>query len=123
MDGDLVGGPTTTELAGACLVYRYSTGPSYRLEFTDKTVTFQLRTDPVVASRAGTLPYRARKLRDDLYLVHWLPPTRTVHVALVIDLARRKIHVSGLMPGRQEFFDMGEIEEMSLGELDTTEWP
>jgi hypothetical protein len=119
MDGDLIGGPTTTDLAGACLVYRYSTGPKFRLAFTNETVTFQLQTDPDTASPGGTLPYRARKLRDELYLVHWIPPSRTVHVALVIDLARREIHVSGLMPGRIEFFDVATIEEMSLGPRDT----
>jgi len=123
MDSDLVGGPATTELAGARFVYRYSTGPRYRLEFTDATVTFRLQTDPDKASPAGTLPYRARKLRDDLYLVHWMAASRTIHVALVIDLAQRKIHVSGLMPGRLEFFDMAEIEELSLGEPDTTGRP
>jgi hypothetical protein len=123
MQGDLIGGPATTELAGACFVYRYSTGRRYRLQFTDTAVTFQLRTDPDAASPAGTLPYRARKLRDDLYLVHWISPDRAVHTALVIDLARRTIHVSGVLPGNVEFFDAAEIEEMTLAERDTTGWP
>jgi hypothetical protein len=117
MDGDLVGGPATTELAGAYFVYRYSTGRKYRLEFTNKTVTFQLMMDPETAPPARTLAYRARKLRDDLFLVHWMPSDRSSHVALVIDLANHKIHVSGVLPGHVEFFDVGEIEEIKLREL------
>lgn len=116
MDTDLVGGPATTELAGAYFVYHYSTGRRYRLEFTNKTVTFQLQLDPETAPPARTLPYRARKLREDLYLVHWMAPDRTSHVALVIDLAQHKIHVSGVLPGRVEFFDVGEIDEIRLRE-------
>jgi phenolic acid decarboxylase len=120
MDGDLVGGPATTELAGARFVYRYSTGRRYRLDFTNRTVSFQLQMDPETAPPARTLAYRARKLRDDLYLVHWMPSDRTSHVTLVIDLAQHKVHVSGVLPGRVEFFDVGEIEEMTLGPQATT---
>jgi hypothetical protein len=120
MQGDMVGGPTTTELAGARLVYRYSSGRRYRVEFKKQTVTFQLQMDPETAPPAGTLPYRARKLREDLYLAHWISSDRSVHTALVIDVAQRKVHVSGVLPGRLEFFDVGEIEELILPERDPT---
>ena len=105
---DLVGGPSTTELAGTVLEYRYSTGNHYRMEFAEEGLGFQMLNDPAGVP-IGPLAYRARRLRAGLFLVCWIIKP-AVHVALVIDFAQRRVHVTAMMPPNQwEFFDIGEI--------------
>ncbi len=105
---DKIGGPTTDALDGLALEYRYSTGNHYRLSFGPAGVWFHLLGDVDEFPR-GPLPYRARELRDRMYLVSWIVRPG-IHVALVVDLDQSKIHVSAMMPPTQwEFFDIGEI--------------
>jgi hypothetical protein len=104
---DEIGGPTTDDLAGVTLEYTYETGRKYRLRFTNETVSFLLMSIPDQPER--TLLYRAREVAPKMYLVHWLVPGRVGHVSLVIDFERNIVHVSALMPGQVEFFDIATI--------------
>ncbi len=117
---DEIGGPSTKELKGLHLLYKYSSGREYQLDFDADTVTFLLHNDPNGkpgdVHTPGTMHYLARKIRDGLYLVHWLnrsPEMGNIHVALIVDLKRRLMHVSAIMPGGFELFDMAHFEEMS----------
>jgi hypothetical protein len=117
---DEIGGPSTKELKGLHLLYQYTSGREYQLDFDADTVTFLMHHDPHGTPgqvfTPGTMHYRARKLRDGLYLVHWLnrsPTMGNIHVALVIDLKQRLMHCSALMPGGFELFDMAHFESMS----------
>ncbi|MFG2525989.1 MoaF N-terminal domain-containing protein [Streptomyces sp. NPDC048527] len=113
---DRIGGPSTTELAGVVMEYRYSTGNHYRMEFAADRLTFHLLSDP--AGHTRTLPYRARKLHDDLFLVCWIVKPG-IHVALVVDFTRDRIHVTGMMPPNQwEFFDIGDILDVRRGDTE-----
>lgn len=106
---DEIGGGTTTDLDGSEFEYQYSTGRRYRLRFYDDRVTFQLLSRNAQPER--TLPYLAMKIREGQFLVHWMVPGRIGHVALVIDLETRLVHVAALMPGQQELFDQAGIEQ------------
>lgn len=110
MENDTIGGTLSAELAGSQFVYKYSSGRRYRLEFTAERVTFAHETEPGQWSPPGTVPYRARKLREGQFLVHWFGPGRTVHISLVIDLAERRVDVAALMPDKSEFFDSARFE-------------
>lgn len=104
---DKISGPSTTELAGTVVEYRYSTGNHYRMEFDAESLSFDhlVPAGPTI----GPLPYRARRLRDDLFLVCWIIKPG-VHVALIMDFASRQIHVTAMMPPNQwEFFDIAEV--------------
>lgn len=104
---DRIGGPSTTALAGTVLEYRYSTGNRYVMRFAEETLSF----DHVVPEgpTIGPLPYRARELRAELYLVTWIIKPG-VHVSLVVDFASGQVHVSAMMPPNQwEFFDVAEL--------------
>ncbi|WP_406236893.1 MoaF-related domain-containing protein [Nocardia sp. NBC_01009] len=105
---DLIGGPSTTELAGTVIEYRYTTGNHYRMTFTADNLGFVLLSDPN-RHAVDAIAYRARKLREDFYLVCWtLKPG--IHVALLLDFEQRQVHVTAMMPPNQwEFFDIGEI--------------
>jgi hypothetical protein len=114
-----IGGPTTKELAGLKLFYNYTTGKEYELTFDADTVTFLPHKDPHAAPGTkftpGSLHYLARRIRKDMYLVHWLvrsPTMGNIHVALLLDLAEKHVHVSALMPGGVEFFDIADIKSM-----------
>jgi hypothetical protein len=106
---DEIGGPATKELAGTRLLYEYSTGRKYELSFDPDNVTFLMVKDP--AAKPMSIAYRARKIRENLYMVHWLNREASIHVTLLLDLERGEVHVSALMPGRIEFFDLAKIEK------------
>ena len=117
--GDEIGGTATSYLDGKRLHYTYSQGREYLLTFDDGHVSFRMIKGPegTVAPDPGRpppalLPYRARQLRDGQYLVHWLVPGRVGHVSLVIDLVKKSIDVSALMPGQMEFFDAAQIHSV-----------
>jgi hypothetical protein len=49
-------------------------------------------------------------------MVHWLvrsPTMGNIHVTLLVDLQERHVHVSALMPGGQEFFDIADIQTIT----------
>ena len=115
-----IGGPSTRELAGLKIHYSYSTGREYELSFDADTVTFMPFKMPGEAPgtkyQPGTLHYLARRIRPQLYMVHWLvrsPTMGNIHVTLLVDLKERHVHVSALMPGAQEFFDIADIQTIS----------
>jgi hypothetical protein len=115
-----IGGPSTKEMAGLTIHYKYSVGREYQLSFDADTVTFlpfRIPGDaPGTKYEPGTLHYRARLIRPQLYMVHWLvrPPNGgNIHVTLLIDLKERHVHVSALMPGGLEFFDIADIQTIT----------
>jgi MoaF N-terminal domain len=107
---DEIGGPSTKELAGMTFLYEYSTGRKYQLTFDPDFVTFLMVKDP--AAKPMSIAYRARKIRQNLYMVHWLNREHSIHVTLLLDLEQRQVHVSALMPGGIEFFDIAQIEKI-----------
>lgn len=93
--------------------YTYSSGRAYQLKFYDDRVSFtQLEAGNIPTL---TVPYRARKISRDMFLVHWLVPGRIGHVSLILDLENKLIHASALMPGQMELFDGGPILDVKRG--------
>ena len=106
---DEIGGEQSSALDGTQVQYRYSTGASYRLTFADGGVVFQQLGGG--APPIGPLPYRARQLREEQVLVHWIVKPASIHVSLVIDFARQRIDAAAMMPpNRWEYFDTGVLE-------------
>lgn len=58
------------------------------------------------------MPYRARKLRENLYLAHWMIAGREGHITLVFDLDRKVVNCASLMPGKFELFESAQFEDM-----------
>ena len=106
---------SAVDLDGLVIEYTYSSGRAYELTFYDDRVTFAQLNTP--APRI-TLPYRARPLADQMYLVHWLVPGRIGHVSLIVDLESMRIHGSALMPGQMELFEEGPITSAAGGPLE-----
>lgn len=117
---DEIGGPMTKEMKGLHLLYKYTSGREYQLDFDADTVTFLLHHDPQAKPgevfTSATMHYMARKIRPQLYLVHWLnrsPDMGNIHVALIVDLKNRLMYASAIMPRGFELFDVAHVEELS----------
>jgi MoaF N-terminal domain len=105
---DKIGGPSTRELDGTVIEYRYTTGHHYRMNFAAAGITFT-QLDIPGGHTVGPIPYRARQLREDFFLVSWIIKPG-IHVSLILDFEQLRIHVSAMMPPNQwEFFDIGEL--------------
>lgn len=98
----------TKKLDGKTITYRYSSGRKYNIRFYDDRLTFKQPNNPKAPT--VTLGYYAQEMSDDIYLVHWLAPGYTGHVALVIDLNKKQLFGSALMPGQYQLFDSATIE-------------
>ena len=103
------GSAPPASIAGMRLVYRFDSGRTYRADYADETVHFQLLEPPQPDPPSETLAYTARTLRDGLFLVVWQDPA--FHTTFVVDLARREIHASALREGVGSFFATAEILE------------
>ncbi len=96
-------------LDGLEVEYTYDSGRAYRLKFYDDRVSFSQLDTPAPTL---TVPYLARPIKEDSYLVHWLVPGRIGHVALILDLDQKAIFASALMPGKMEMFQSGVISSV-----------
>ncbi len=52
----------------------------------------------------GGVDYRARKIREGLYMVHWIVNWE-IHVTLLLDFERNRTICGALMPGKTELWD------------------
>jgi hypothetical protein len=104
---DQIGGPYSKALDGHMIEYSYSSGRKYRLKFYDDRVTFEQLNNP--KAHKITLEYLCREIGEQQFLVHWLAPGYTGHVALIIDFKQNKIFGSALMPGNYQLFDVATI--------------
>ena len=59
----------------------------------------------VTTPPTGGVDYRARKIQEGLYLVHWIVNWQ-VHVALLLDFVNHRTICAALMPGKTELFDV-----------------
>jgi len=113
------GAPAThAALAGTELVYRFPLGRTYRARYTEEAVHFTL-LEPVQAEPpSATLAYRARRIRDGLFLVAWVGEPR-FHTTLLIDLPGRVLHASALRDGQHAFFETARI--VKIGRIDAAD--
>jgi hypothetical protein len=103
--------PLTRELAGTALTYRFPIGRVYRATYGAEQVRFEL-IEPVLAEApSATLPYVARRIRDEVYLVAWHGDPK-FHSTQLIDLEKRELHASALLEGERGFFETARIVEI-----------
>lgn len=120
------------ELDGVLLDYKYpgEKGPHYvvsihvdKLDFMspwpgEKAVQppppppVQTGSEPV-RPPVGGVEYRARKIQEGLYFVHWIV-NKQIHVALLFDFVNKKTIAGALMPGGWELWDIAEWDRWQL---------
>lgn len=119
------------DLEGLLLDYVYPSGLHYtvhikpdKLDFTSPWPGEQRRMPPppkpgmerkgpMVIPPAGGVDYRARKLREGLYEVHWIVESK-IHVALIFDFENKRTMAAALMPGQTEQFEEADWERWVL---------
>jgi hypothetical protein len=124
------GGATDTvgendDLVGFVADYVYPSGPAYVISFTKDKCDFsspwpgEKRKQPPPSKEPSKEPpkegtvrppsagvdYRARKIKDGLYLVHWIVNWE-IHVALLLDFEEKRTICAALMPGKSELWDV-----------------
>jgi len=119
------------DLDGVLLDYKYpgEKGPHYvvairpdKLDFmspwpgekaTQPPPSPPQREGQPVRPPSGGVEYRARKIQDGLYLVHWIV-NKQVHVALLFDFVNKKTICAALMPGAWELWDVAHWDRWQL---------
>ena len=79
-------------LAGNRIVYRFPNGRTYRADYGTDTIHFVLLEPLASPPPEKTMPYRARVLRKELFLVVW--DDDEFFTTFVVDLAERRLHAS-----------------------------
>lgn len=112
------------DLDGVMLDYKYpgEQGPHYVVSINTEKLDFFAAwpgeprlippTPPPLAEGEEALPppeggvdYRARKIQEGLYLVHWIV-MKKIHVALLFDFMNKQSICAALMPGQTELWDV-----------------
>lgn len=102
------GGGLTRELDGTSLVYEYTSGRKYSVEYGKETFSY-LRMDEPGRDWVRGVAYIARKIDTGLYLVNWYRPERVEYVTILIDLNRQVLYTSALLEGTDTHFDLARI--------------
>lgn len=119
------------DLAGVLLDYKYpgEKGPHYvvsikpdKLDFMSPWPGEPPRQPPPSPQREegqpvrpprGGVDYRARKIQEGLYLVHWIV-NKQIHVTLLLDFVNKKTIGAALMPGGWELWDVANWDRWQL---------
>lgn len=98
-------------LAGILLEYRFESGRRYQAFYAERAVSFELLEPLLAEPPKGTLPYRAKPIRDGLFLVSW----EEIEFAPVflIDLRAREIHTRARLENGESFFATAKIISLS----------
>ena len=107
-----IGGELTQELNGVSLVYEYTSGRKYTVQYSEKTFAY-LRMDEPGREWISGVPYIARKIDDNLYLVNWHRPERVEYVTILIDLDKQILYTSALLEGTDRHFDLANIVSLT----------
>ncbi len=121
------------DLDGVLLDYTYpgETGPHYVVSIKPDKLDFrspwpgethkrpppapvrQPGEPPRVTPPSGGVDYRARKIQEGLYFVHWIV-NKQIHVALLFDFVNKQTIAAALMPGAWELWDVAHWDRWIL---------
>jgi hypothetical protein len=99
----------TDDLIGFIVEYSYPSGPHYILSFKSGIVDFRSpwpgeKREPPKGPE-GDIYYKARKIKEGIYLVHWIVNWQA-HIALLFDFEEKRTICAALM-GKTELWDVG----------------
>ena len=98
-------------MVGRTFRYTYSSGLHFRISFDEKYAFFTVPRQSDGTWYIGR-PYQQREVRPGVFLVHWLVPGRTGHVALVFDIEQKQVDAAALLHDKSELFDRARLDEM-----------
>jgi len=99
-------------LNGKTLVFEYTNGWGFSLSFYDNMLKYQFRrnlTDPEsVGSRNQDIPYRSRKVGDNMYQIMWHESDIKDVVTMLINFNTDTLYAAGLLGYDEEAYEVFE---------------
>jgi hypothetical protein len=81
-------------LDGYSFNYQYQTGKAIHMEFYDGLGKYEWITGPGKGNGNQDIPYRSRKIGDDLYLINWHETGLKDYLTLVFDFKNMTVYSS-----------------------------
>ena len=110
-------------LDGYSLNFQYQTGSAIHLEFYDGKGKYEWITGPGKGNGNKDIPYRSRKIGDDVYLMNWHETGLKDYLTLVFDFKNMVVYSSVIIgyennPDRPKrtAFDGGIIDHLKRSE-------
>ncbi len=99
-------------LNGKTLVFEYTNGWGFSLSFYDNMLRYQFRRDLTnpegVGSRNQDIPYRSRRVGDDMYQIMWHEPDVKDVVTMLINFNTSTLYAAGLLGYDEDRFEVFE---------------
>jgi hypothetical protein len=83
-------------LDGTSLDFHYQSGSAIHMEISDGKLAYEWITGPSKGSKAMDIPYRSRKIGDDLYIVNWHEKDKPDFVTLIFNFRNHVVYSSAL---------------------------
>ncbi len=106
-------------LNGKTLIFEYTNGWGFSLSFYDNMLRYQFRRDLTnpdgVGSRNQDIPYRSRKVGDNMYQIMWHEPNVSDVVTMVINFNTSTLYAAALLgydEDRLEVFEGAIIQQV-----------
>lgn len=85
-------------LDGTTIVWTYnSSGSGMRLSFENGVAQYEWITGSRKGRSAKDIPYKSRKIGDEMYLINWVQPEKPDFITLIFDFKNNVAFSSGLI--------------------------
>ncbi len=99
-------------LNGKTLIFEYTNGWGFALSFYDNMLRYQFRRDLTnpegVGSRNQDIPYRSRRVGDNMYQIMWHEPDVKDVVTMLINFNTSTLYAAGLLGYDDDRFEVFE---------------
>lgn len=105
-------------LDGTKVTYVYQSGMGLDVEFYDGMLKYEWISGPRKGKGNKDLPYRSRKIGEQMYVINWLEESHPDFVTLIFNFENNVMYSSGLLrfgsDKQRVVFDGGIIQDLKL---------
>ena len=110
----------TNLLDGTTVTYTYEDLGTIELEIDNGLLTYEWKEGAFSGTIGKDHAYKARKISDKIYLIHWFESSRSSLITLVLNFKENQVHSSALLnPTTEEetiLFHNATIQKQNLVE-------
>lgn len=103
-------------LDGVSFNFFYQTGAGISIQFDNGLVSYEWISGPAAGNTGRDIPYRSRKIGDDMYLINFHEEAKPDFVTLIFNLKQNVMYSSAILrygtEGRRISFSGGIIEHV-----------
>ncbi|WP_246900255.1 MoaF C-terminal domain-containing protein [Arenibacter sp. F20364] len=81
-------------LDGYSLNFQYQNGTAIHMDFNDGIAQYEWVAGPAKGNGNADIPYRSRKIGDNLYLINWHETEINDYLTIVFDFEKMMVHSS-----------------------------